>query len=160
MQTPYCLVKGVFPMYVQIWLIALLVFLIAEIVTVSLVSIWFVGGASVALIAAVLGAPLWTQIALFVVVSAALILALRPLTKKYFKPQAKFGTDRLIGMQAVVTERIDNLGATGAVHADGKEWSARTEDGSVLEVGSVVTILSIDGVKVIVKPCETKGETE
>lgn len=147
-------------MYIQIWLIALLVFLIAEIVTVALVSIWFVGGASVALIAAVLGAPFPVQVALFVAVSAALILLLRPLTKKYFKPQAKFGTDRLLGTQAVVTERIDNLASTGAVHADGKEWSARSQDGSVLEVGSVAMILAIDGVKVIVKPCEMKGETE
>lgn len=146
--------------YVQIWLIALLVFLVAEIATVSLVSIWFVGGASVALIAAALGSPFWLQVALFVAVSAALLLALRPLTKKYFSPKAKFGTDRLIGMQTVVTERIDNLAATGAVRADGKEWTARSVDGSILEAGSVATILSIDGVKVIVKPCETKGETE
>ena len=147
-------------MYLQIWLIALLVFLVAEIATVSLVSIWFVGGASVALIAAVLGAPFWLQVSLFVAVSAALLLALRPLTKKYFTPKAKFGTDRLIGTQAIVTERIDNLSATGAVHADGKEWSARSADGSVLEVGSVATILSIEGVKVIVNPCEVKGEPE
>ena len=147
-------------MYLQIWLIALLIFLVAEIATVSLVSIWFVGGASVALLAAALGGSFWLQVSLFVAVSAALLLALRPLTKKYFSPKAKFGTDRLIGTQAVVAERIDNLAATGAVRADGKEWSARSEDGSILEVGSVATILAIEGVKVIVNPCEVKGEPE
>ena len=145
-------------MYVKFWLAALLVFLVAEVVTSALVSLWFVGGSAVALAAAALGAPLWLQLALFVAVSAVLLIMLRPLTKKYFAPKAKFGTDRLIGEKAPVTERIDNLAATGAVRLDGREWSARSTDGSAVEVGSVVTVRAIEGVKVLVEPEEKEGE--
>ena len=54
------------------WLIAIVVFIVAEAATVTLVSVWFIGGAVCALIAAILGAGLGVQLAVFLVVSAAL----------------------------------------------------------------------------------------
>ena len=47
------------------WLIAIVVFIAAEAATVALVSVWFIGGAVCALAAAILGAGLAVQLAVF-----------------------------------------------------------------------------------------------
>ena len=134
-----------------LWLILLVAFAIVEGVTVSLVSVWFIGGAAAALIAALCGAEVWLQVVLFFGVSIVLLLCLRPLSKRLLK-QKKVATnaDSNIGKEAIVTEEIDNLQGKGAVKIAGVEWSARSEDGSVIEKDAVVRILRIEGVKVCV----------
>lgn len=142
-----------------IWLALLIVFAITEGVTVALVSIWFMGGALAALIAALCGAELWVQVVLFFAVSILLLLCLRPLSKRLIK-QKKVATnaDSNIGKEAVVTERIDNLQGSGAVRISGVEWSARSADGSEIEKGAVVRVLQIEGVKVCVERADTNNE--
>lgn len=49
-------------MYAVYWLIASAVFLLIEILTLGLTSIWFAGGAVVAAIAALFGVPFLVQI--------------------------------------------------------------------------------------------------
>lgn len=135
-----------------LWLILLVAFAIVEGVTVSLVSVWFIGGAAAALIAALCGAEVWLQVVLFFGVSIVLLLCLRPLSKRLLK-QKKVATnaDSNIGKEAIVTEEINNLQGKGAVKIAGVEWSARSEDGSVIEKDAVVRILRIEGVKVCVQ---------
>ena len=142
-----------------IWLALLIVFAITEGVTVALVSIWFMGGALAALIAALCGAELWVHVVLFFTVSILLLLCLRPLSKRLIK-QKKVATnaDSNIGKEAVVTERIDNLQGSGAVRISGVEWSARSADGSEIEKGAVVRVLRIEGVKVCVERADTNNE--
>lgn len=142
-----------------IWLVLLIAFAFAEGVTVALVSVWFMGGALVALVAALCGAELWLQVVLFFAVSILLLLCLRPLSKRLLK-QKKVATnaDSNIGKEAVVTEHIDNLQGSGAVRISGVEWSARSADGSKIEKGAVVRILRIEGVKVCVE--RTGNNTE
>ena len=142
-----------------IWLALLIVFAITEGVTVALVSIWFMGGALAALIAALCGAELWVQVVLFFAVSILLLLCLRPLSKRLIK-QKKVATnaDSNIGKEAVVTERIDNLQGSGAVRISGVEWLARSADGSEIEKGAVVRVLRIEGVKVCVERADTNNE--
>ena len=142
-----------------IWLALLIVFAITEGVTVAMVSIWFMGGALAALIAALCGAELWVQVVLFFAVSILLLLCLRPLSKRLIK-QKKVATnaDSNIGKEAVVTERIDNLQGSGAVRISGVEWSARSADGSEIEKGAVVRVLRIEGVKVCVERADTNNE--
>ena len=142
-----------------IWLALLIVFAITEGVTVALVSIWFMGGALAALIAALCGAELWVQVVLFFTVSILLLLCLRPLSKRLIK-QKKVATnaDSNIGKEAVVTERIDNLQGSGAVRISGVEWSARSADGSEIEKGAVVRVLRIEGVKVCVERADANNE--
>lgn len=142
-----------------IWLALLIIFAITEGVTVALVSIWFMGGALAALIAALCGAELWVQVVLFFAVSILLLLCLRPLSKRLIK-QKKVATnaDSNIGKEAVVTERIDNLQGSGAVRISGVEWSARSADGSEIEKGAVVRVLRIEGVKVCVERADTNNE--
>ena len=140
-------------MTVIFWAVAVVAFVILELATVGLASIWFALGALSALVAALLHAPLWLQIVLFAVVSVATLLLTRPLAKKYINSKTMAtNADRVIGRRAVVKERIDELAGTGAVLADGKMWSARTTDGSTVEPGDVVTVREIRGVKLIVDP--------
>ena len=138
---------------IAFWVVALVVFLIVEAVTAGLVSIWFVLGSLVALICAALGAAVWLQIFWFVIVSVATLVLTRPLVKRYVDSRSvATNADRSIGRAAVVTERIDNLAATGAVKLDGVVWTARsTDDAVAIETGERVTVRAIEGVKLIVE---------
>lgn len=134
-----------------VWLILLILFLIAEGATAAVTTIWFAAGALVAMLASLLGAQLWLQVLLFLVVSVGLLLALRPLLKKYITPRkARTNVDSVIGSQGVVLERIDNLAGTGRVKLGGMEWSARSGSGECIEEGTVVKVEKIEGVKVFV----------
>lgn len=134
-----------------VWAIAILVFVIVEAATVGLASIWFALGSLAALIVSVLGAPLWLQIVVFIVLSLAALAMTRPLAMKYVNKRSQpTNADRLIGTTGIVTETINNIAATGTVSADGKLWTARSTDGSVIEPQALVTVEKIDGVKLIV----------
>ena len=135
------------------WFIVMVVFLVAEASSVALLCIWFAGGALAALIATLLGAQLWLQLVLFFLVSGILLAALRPLTKKYWKPRmTKTNVDALVGTQGYVTAEIDNLNATGQVKLGGMEWTARSESGEIIAKGTLVQVSRIEGVKAIVSP--------
>lgn len=138
-----------------LWLVLMIVFILIEVSTVSMVSVWFASGALTALIASLCNAPLWLQIVLFVVVSAALLLALRPLAKKYFTPRlTKTNVDAVVGTEGLVTQRIDNLSASGSVKLGGVEWSARSTSGAPLEEGTRIRVDRVEGVKVFVTAAE------
>ena len=142
-----------------VWAAATVLFLAVEAATVGLASIWFAIGSVCALIAALLHAPVWLQIVWFVLISAATLLLTRPLAKKYINARSEpTNADRVIGTRCRVLERIDNISGTGAVSADGKVWSARTGDGSVVEPGAVVRVDAIRGVKLIVSPRWDAGD--
>ena len=142
-----------------IWLGLLILFGIGEAVTVGLTSIWFAAGSLAALIVALLGGPLWLQIALFIVISALCMLAIRPLARKYLNSQVEpTNADRIIGSEAIVTEEIHNIQATGAVRIGGITWSARSEHDVIIPAGTLVKVLRIEGVKVYVE--EAKEEAK
>ena len=110
------------------WLIAMVVLLIIEAVVPGLISIWFALGALAALISALFHAPIWLQIVWFVAVSVLTLVLTRPLVRKYVNNRVTpTNADMVIGKDAVVTERIDNLHAKGAVLLDGKTWTARMD---------------------------------
>ena len=136
-----------------IWLILLIVFAASEAATVGLTSIWFAAGALTALIAALLGGPLWVQITLFLAVSLLCLAAVRPLAKRLLNSRVEpTNADRVIGAQAQVTEDIDNIHGRGAVVIRGMTWSARSQDGGPISAGTMVKVLRIEGVKVFVEP--------
>ncbi len=136
-----------------VWLVLLILFLMAEGATAAITTIWFAAGALVAMAAAILGAQLWLQIVLFVVVSVVCLMALRPLLKKYVTPKrVRTNIDAVIGQQGVVLETIDNIAGTGKVKIGGMEWSARSATGDVIEAETVIKVEKIEGVKVFVTP--------
>lgn len=141
-----------------IWLILIVVFLFMEANTVALVSMWFAGGALIAMIAALLGAVPGVQIVLFLGVSGILLTLLRPFLRKYITPKlTKTNVDAVIGSKGVVTVEVNNELAQGTVKLGAMEWTARSTSGEVLSTGTQVVVNKIEGVKVFVSP--VKAET-
>ncbi len=139
-------------MATTIWIAAIIIFGVAEAATAGLTSIWFVLGSVAGLIAAVCSAPIWLQVVLFFVVSIAALAFTRPLVVKLMKKDIKpTNADMVLGGTARVTERIDNALPSGAVYIDGKTWTARSDDGSIIESDTAVRILRMEGVKLIVQ---------
>ncbi len=135
------------------WLILLIVAIAIEALTLGLTSIWFAGGALVAILAAVINLPVAVQIIVFVLVSLVLLIFTRPIAVKYFnKNRVRTNVESLVGKQAIVISEIDNLQGIGQVTVNGQEWSARSMDDKVhFQVGEVVRIVAINGVKLVVR---------
>lgn len=137
---------------IQFWLIAIALLLLVEFATSALTTIWFAGGALIALLCTVMGGPVWLQAALFVAGSVILLVLTRPLAVRFMsKDKTRTNADSLIGKEAVVTERIDNLQSTGAAQVNGQIWTARSVNPAhVIEKDEIVMIRAIEGVKLIV----------
>lgn len=134
-----------------VWLVLMVLLLILEAATAGLTSIWFALGALAALIASLFGGALWLQLAWFLAVSVLTLWLTRPLALKYLNSRrVATNADRVIGAEAVVTEDIDNIAGSGAVHVDGHEWTARSGSGANIAKGAVVRVERIEGVKLIV----------
>lgn len=139
-------------MATTIWIAAVIVFGVVEAATAGLTSIWFVLGSVAGLIVAVCSGAVWLQLVLFFVVSIAALIATRPLVSRLMKKDIKpTNADRVLGGIARVTERVDNDVPTGAVYIDGKTWTARSADGTVLLPDEMVRVLRMEGVKLIVE---------
>lgn len=145
-----------------IWLGLMVVFLVVEAACpLHLVSIWFTVGSLAAMIAAALGAAVWLQVVLFVLVSAGLLAALWPFTKRFLNAKVSAtNLDSVIGAQGLVTEAIDNLTACGHVKLGAMEWSARSTSGEPIPLGSKVQVDRIEGVKVLVSLCPVAAGAE
>ena len=138
-----------------VWLALMIVFLAAEAATVGMVSLWFAAGALAALLTALAHGPVWLQTLLFVVVSAGLLLALRPLVKKYLSPKlTATNVDSVVGSTGLVTAAIDNVSAAGQVKLGAMEWTARSTSGQPIPAGTLVKVDRIEGVKAFVSPAE------
>ena len=135
------------------WLVMLILCIGIEVLTLGLTTIWFAGGALVAIFASLLYAPIFVQIILFFVVSLVMLFFTRPIAVKYFnKDRIKTNVESMVGRQAIVTEEIDNMKAVGQVTVNGQEWTARSWDERVkIPEGEIVAVKAISGVKLIVE---------
>ena len=137
------------------WLCLLVVFLVVEASTVTMVSLWFAAGALAAMIVSFLGGAVWLQWLLFAFVSAILLSLLRPLARKHFTPKlTATNVDAVVGTAGLVTVSIDNVAATGQVKLGAMVWTARSTSGSPIPEGTLVKVDKIEGVKAFVSPAE------
>ncbi len=135
-----------------VWLIILALCLIVEIATLGLVTIWFAGGALVTFFVAMITDSLLIQVIVFLVVSFLLLFFTRPIAAKFYNSKrTKTNVDSLIGELCKVTETIDNFNETGTVLLNGLEWTARSKNDVVIEVGARVKVCEVQGVKVVVE---------
>jgi membrane protein implicated in regulation of membrane protease activity len=121
--------------------------------TSSLVCIWFAGGSVAALIISLFKVNVMVQLVVFVVVSALLLVLLRPVFKRITASKTtRTNADRVIGQNGVVIQDIDPIKGEGQVIVIGQVWSAKPEDGkSVFARDQAVVITGITGVKVLVR---------
>ena len=143
-----------------LWMIAAGVFFVIEVMSVQLLSVWFVAGSIGAAIAALAGASGTVQLWVFFITSILFLIVARPILKTKLKVnQVSTNADRVIGMYGIVTESVDNLAMTGRVTANGLSWTARTPvDSMRLTEGQKIRVLKIDGVKLIVEPVMDDAE--
>ena len=137
-----------------VWLSIAIFFLVIESITIELISVWFTGGSLLAMVLSLLNLELGWQIAVFCVTSIILIIFTRPIVTRYLKRnESKTNVDSLIGTIATVTKDIlpDDR---GEVKVNGQYWLAISSDNNQIENGTKVTILAIEGAKLIVKKYE------
>lgn len=137
--------------WVVFWLCLAAALAIVEVSTVNLITIWFAAAALVVALAAVLGVGAGGQVAIFIIVSAVLVVATRPIAKRFLNKKAvPTNADRIIGAEGVVVEEIDAVKGCGQVKVLGQIWSAKSVDGKTLAEGTVVEIVALEGVKAVV----------
>ena len=134
------------------WILAILAFLILEGITTALVSICFAGGSVAALLAMFCGAGMEIQALVFLLVSVLCIVFLRKFAVKSTQgKQTKTNLDRIIGQNVIVTQSIDNNKREGTVVINDIEWKVKSENGETIPAGKTVTVVGVEGVKLIVK---------
>lgn len=151
------------PMHVAFWLIAMIIFVVGELITIGLTSIWFAAGALAALLAALMGFGLIGQIVVFILVSGILLWLTRPWAQRFINSKVqKTNVDSIVGERMRLTERVNNFDHTGRATVHGQDWSVQIEDDKeTLEPGALVEVVRVSGVKLIVKKVEeTKKEKE
>ena len=103
-------------------------------------------------LASLIGGPLWLQITLFIVVSFILLVFTRPAAARLLnKKVEKTNVESLPGQKAVVLQEINNLQGTGQVRINGLEWTARSLNDQIISKDAVVTVVTVEGVKLIVE---------
>lgn len=134
-----------------VWILAGVFFLIIELITTALVSIWFVAAAVVTcLVSLAVDSFLW-QLVIFLLLSAVFMVIFRYVYKKYIKP----GRDEikreemLVGRSAVTAEDTDSFG--GKVLAGDVYWRAVSENGEKIPKGETVGIVKADGTTLTVR---------
>ncbi len=134
------------------WLVVFVILLVFEAITMGLTTVWFAGGALIALLVSFTGVGDVVQIIVFLVSSGLLLILTRPLAMKYVNRRVeKTNVAQLIDVDTIVIEAVDALHGTGKVMLNGIEWSAKSEVPSeVLAVDEIVTVKEIQGVKVVV----------
>lgn len=135
--------------YWIIWLLVVFLLSFIEVITVNLITIWFVASSIVALVVSFFVDSFTIQFLVFGILGIILLLTTRKSLKRIFDTeQVRTNADRVIGMTGVVTEEIKK-NIVGEVKVDGKKWSAISE--STIKVDEEVIIEKIDGVKLVVK---------
>lgn len=136
-----------------VWMALVIAFIIGELVSVGLTSIWFAAGALVALIASIFGAPFPVQAGLFLVVSLALLAATRPWAQRYLNSRVqRTNADSLVGEIIRIEERVNNMDQTGMAVVRGQEWTVRAcSDNETIEKGQSAKVVQISGVKLMVE---------
>ena len=137
------------------WLAAMVIFIIAEATTVTLVSIWFAVGALGAVLIALLGGGLTLQVTVFLALAIVLLIFLRGAVRKHFTPRiTRTNVDSVIGATGIVVTPVNNIAALGQVQINGIEWSARSTGNVHIPAGTLVRVDKIEGVKVFVTAVE------
>ena len=131
------------------WLIIIILLSIIEILTVDLVTIWFIASAIFALIISFFTKNFVIQFSVFVILGIIFLIITKPIIKKAKnKSDNKTNIDRIIGMKGIVTEDIKK-NKSGEVKVDGKLWTAIAD--KEIKKDSIIKVLSIESVKLKVE---------
>lgn len=143
---------------IYIWLGVLILSIIVEAATTSLVSIWFAGGALIAMILSIPSIiPFWVEIIAFVIVSIVLMICFRSLSLKLLKRSTtRSNIDEIIGSKGVIIKKVTPI-ERGEVKINDIVWTAMSyQENETIEVDTVVEVCALKGNKLYVKPINNK----
>lgn len=121
----------------------------------QLVTIWSGIGALVSLILELFNVDMTVQIIVFFSVTVVLLILTKPFAKRMSKfEKTPTNADMSIGKTGKVTKIIDEEMGIFRVRLDSCDWSSVTEDKTIPPLGSEVTVLRIEGVKLVVQPAQ------
>ena len=132
------------------WLAVGVFFLIVELLTTALVSIWFVPSAIITCLLSFVVDSLLIQVAIFVVLSAVFMVVCRKIYNKHIKKPVDEvdQNEKLLGKTATVTE--DTNGITGRILVGDVYWKAVSENGDIIPKGETVKIKSVNGTSLVI----------
>lgn len=139
--------------FIVLWVLLIIAFVIGELISVGLTSIWFAAGALAALLLALLGVGPLVQFAVFLIVSIVLLLSTRSWAQRFINSRTqKTNADSIIGETIRIAERVSNRDQTGMAVVHGQEWTVRARsDDEVIEKDQNAKVVEISGVKLIVE---------
>ncbi len=138
---------------VYVWIGVIVAAIVLELLTDQLIAVWFMPSAIVCAILDLCGVPMPWQLLVFLLVSVAGIVLSRTLLKKWLRfTKTATNVEAVVGEKCVVTERIDNYAGCGQAKVRGQIWSARSiDDDETFEVGEILRIVAVEGVRIICK---------
>lgn len=130
-----------------VWLVIFIIALSAECVTMSLRSASFAPGALVSAVMCFAGLPVWAQIVAFLVVTAIMMVLVRPrLAREFNRQKRQHRLDQLIGRDAIVICEIENAHGVGVVNIGGREYRARSNrPNAIISEGTLVKVVEMRG---------------
>ena len=131
-----------------IWLSIVVLLAIIEILTVNLVSIWFVISGILSMITSLFITNVTIQITIFVIFGVLFMLLTKNTVKKIVPKKEKTNLDRVVGMEGIVTKKITK-NTSGEVKVDGKYWTA-TADKTILP-DTIIKVLALNSTKLKVE---------
>ena len=136
-----------------VWLILAGIFVIGEVITTGFLIFWLGIGSLIAMVVSFFTDNIIIQTTVFLISSVILILATKPLVKKFANTKTvKTNAEAIIGKKGLVTKDINSIKSTGQVKIDGELWSAIGMNDMDISKGTEVEVNEIKGVKVIVTP--------
>ena len=135
------------------WLIVAGIFFVIEIFTAGFLVFWLGIAALIAMIVSFFIPNITIQMVVFIIFSFILLLATKPLIKKFMNvKETKTNAFSIIGKKALVIKNIDSINKSGQIKVNGEVWSAIGKNDDTIEKGTEVEVVSINGVKAVVKP--------
>ena len=136
-----------------VWLILAGIFVIGEVLTAGFLIFWLSLGSLIAMVVSFFTDNIIIQTTVFLISSVILILATKPLVKKFANTETvKTNAEAIIGKKGLVTKDINSINSTGQVKIEGELWSAIGINDMDIPKDTEVEVNEIKGVKVVVTP--------
>ncbi|MXZ19661.1 MAG: NfeD family protein [Caldilineaceae bacterium SB0665_bin_25] len=140
------------------WIVLAVLFFLFEIFTAGFVLLCFGIGALGAALVAFMGAGMVWQIVVFILVTIAAVVLARPFADRISRPGVQpIAGNRMIGKWGVVLQTVDPLEGTGMVRVESERWRAESMESVPLEVGEVVKVVGVDGVRLQVQSTDEES---
>lgn len=136
-----------------VWLGVIVLSCFVEFTTpVQLTAIWMALGGVAAIISELCGAPIYLQVIIFIVVTAAAVILTRPLAKKLMKfEKTATNSDMLVGKTGKVISSVNGRKEVGRVKVMGDIWNAVADNGELIPEDTEIRIKAIEGAKLVIE---------